>query len=283
MTQQSWTLLSLLRWTTGFFQEHEIETARLDAEVLLAHVLGMKRLDLYLAFDQPVATADRASFRELVRRRAKDRTPVAYLTGVREFWSMPFRVSEDVLIPRPDTETLVRAAVELAPRRVVELGTGSGCVSAALARELPEAEIVAIECSDAALAVATRNLEALELGGRVKLVQSADLSGLGGGFDLIISNPPYIPEADLATLQPEVRCEPQLALDGGPDGLRVIREIAAQAPDCLKRPGFVALEIGIGQASAVEQVLRDSGADEVAIIQDLAGVDRVIQAVFREN
>ncbi len=283
MTQQSWTLLSLLRWTTGFFQEHEIETARLDAEVLLAHVLGMKRLDLYLAFDQPVATADRASFRELVRRRAKDRTPVAYLTGVREFWSMPFRVSEDVLIPRPDTETLVRAAVELAPRRVVELGTGSGCVSAALARELPEAEIVAIECSDAALAVATRNLEALELGGRVKLIQSADLSGLGGGFDLIISNPPYIPEADLATLQPEVRCEPQLALDGGPDGLRVIREIAAQAPDCLKRPGFVALEIGIGQASAVEQVLRDSGADEVAIIQDLAGVDRVIQAVFREN
>jgi release factor glutamine methyltransferase len=159
-----------------------VPSPRLDAELLLAHVLELRRMDLYLAFDQPVSAADRARYRELVRRRAKERWPVSYLTGAREFWSMTFRVTPDVLIPRPETETLVRVAADLKPRRLVELGVGSGCVSAALARELPDAELVAVDCSPAALEVARQNLLSLGFGDRVRLIEASGLAGLDGPF-----------------------------------------------------------------------------------------------------
>jgi len=274
--------MDLVRWTTEFFKQHDVPSPRLDAELLLAHVLDLKRMDLYLAFDQPVAAADRARYRELVRRRAKERWPVAYLTGTREFWSMEFRVTPDVLIPRPETETLVRVAVDLKPRRVAELGVGSGCVSAALARELPDAEIVAIDCSAAALEVARQNLMALGFGERVSLVEANGLDGLEGPFDLVVSNPPYVQAGEIDGLAPELRHEPRIALDGGPDGLYALRRLCAEASERLERPGYLALEIGFGQADAVEELLRNAGAADVTRFADLAGITRVVLGRFLE-
>jgi release factor glutamine methyltransferase len=274
--------MDLVRWTADFFKQHGVPSARLDAELLLAHTLGAKRMDLYMTFDQPVEDAERARFRELVRRRAKERCPVAYLTETREFWSLPFRVTPDVLIPRPETELLVRTAVDLKPRRVVELGVGSGCVSAALARELPELEIVAIDCSAAALEIARENLARHGVLERVSLVEASGLSGLSGPFDLVVSNPPYVPAGELAGLAPELGHEPRLALDGGADGLDVVRRICAEAPELLERPGWLVLEIGAGQAGAVGELLRAAGAAEVETYDDLAGITRVIAGRFAE-
>ena len=283
MSAEDWKLMDLVRWTADFFKKHDVPSPRLDAEILLAHVLDMKRMDLYLGFDQPVSEADRARFRELVRRRAKERWPVAYLTGVREFWSMPFRVTPDVLIPRPETETLVRVVADLKPRRIVELGVGSGCVSAALARELPDVEITAVDCSGAALEVARQNLASLGFGERVQLVLASGLASLEGPFDLVVSNPPYIEAADIDRLAPELRHEPRVALDGGPDGLHTVRCLCAEAPALLERPGWVALEIGFGQADAVQELLRGAGAAEVQVFADLAGIPRVVLGRFLES
>jgi len=282
MSAEEWKLMDLVRWTTEFFKQHDVPSPRLDAELLLAHVLDVKRMDLYLAFDQPVAAVDRARYRELVRRRAKERWPVAYLTGVREFWSMSFRVTPDVLIPRPETETLVRVVVDLKPRRIAELGVGSGCVSAALARELPDAQIVALDCSPAALEVARQNLASLGFGERVALVEASGLAGLEASFDLVVSNPPYVRELELDGLAPELRHEPRVALDGGPDGLHAVRRLCAEAPAVLERPGYLVLEIGFGQAEAVEELLRAAGAAAVETFPDLAGIPRVILGRFLE-
>jgi len=280
---EEWKLMDLVRWTTEFFKKHELASPRLDAELLLAHVLELSRMGLYLAFDQPVAVADRTRYRELVRRRAKERWPVAYLTGVREFWSMEFRVTPDVLIPRAETETLVRVALDLKPRRILELGVGSGCVSAALARELPQAEIVAVDCSPAALEVARENLARLGYGERVALIEASSLVGIEGPFDLVVSNPPYVQAGDLDGLAPELRHEPRIALDGGADGLDALRRLCLEAPALLERPGALALEIGLGQAEAVEALLRARGAGSVETFSDLAGIQRVILGRFLET
>jgi release factor glutamine methyltransferase len=278
-----WTLMQFVRWTADFFKQHGVPQPRLDAELLLAHVLGSSRMDLYLAFDKPLAEADRARYRELVRRRAKERVPVAYLTERREFWSLPFRVTPDVLIPRPETETLVRVAVDLKPARALEIGVGSGCIAAALARELPSLEIVACDVSPAALELARENLAALGVLDRVALVEAGDLGLVPGGFDLVLSNPPYIASAELAGLAPELRHEPRVALDGGPDGLDVIRQLCAEAPASLARPGAIAFEVGAGQAPAVTELLRATGAAEVESFEDLAGIARVVLGRYAES
>jgi len=277
------TAAALLGAATDRLAAAGIDTARLDAELLLAHVLDVKRMDLYLAFDQPVAEGDRARYRELVRRRAKERWPVAYLTGVREFWSMPFRVSPDVLIPRPETELLVKVALDLKPARVLEIGVGSGCISGALARELPSVEIVASDVSPAALALARQNLQALGVVDRVTLIEAKNLDQVAGSFDLVVSNPPYVQSGELAGLQPELHHEPRLALDGGPDGLDVIRQLCAEAPARLSRPGAIAIEVGAGQAPAVAELLRATGAAEVESFQDLAGIPRVVLGRYAES
>ncbi|HTO68662.1 MAG TPA: peptide chain release factor N(5)-glutamine methyltransferase [Myxococcota bacterium] len=282
MSAAEWNRMELVRWTADFFRQHGVAQPRLDAEVLLAHVVGGTRLDLYMAFDRPLEEAERARYRELVRRRAKERVPVAYLTGVREFWSLPFRVTPDVLIPRPETETLVRAALDEKPARVLELGVGSGCISAALARELPNAELVAVDVSPRALDVARENLAALALTDRVELLLADGLRDVAGRFDLVVSNPPYVARAELAGLAPEVRHEPVLALDGGEDGLDVIRRICTEAPERLERPGVLALEVGAGQAAEVEALLRRSGASSVQVANDLAGIPRVVLGRYGE-
>ena len=278
--QQVWTPLELVRWTGEYFRTHGVESPRLDAELLLAHVLGARRIDLYLRFDQPLQAEERAVYRELVRRRARERVPVAYLTGTREFWSRPLRVTPDVLIPRPETEGLVQLAAKLAPRRAADIGTGSGAIALALALELPEVEITAVDVSEAALAVARENLAAHGVAERVTLRCGRGLAPLEGRFDLIASNPPYVPSAELDGLAPELRHEPRLALDGGPDGLDVIRELAAAAREKLVPGGHLVLEIGADQGARTSELLSAAGAAHVEVQPDLAGRDRVVLARF---
>ena len=276
MSGRVWTALDLVRWTTGYFKEHGIPSPRLDAEVLLAFVLSVERIELYTAFERPVESAERERFRELVRERAQKRRPVAYLTGVREFWSRTFRVDESVLIPRPDTETLVREAVAREPRRILEVGVGSGAVCGALALELPEAEIVGTDISESALEIARGNLASLGVAERCEL-RRADLVS-GGDFDVLVSNPPYVPTAELAGLEPEVLHEPRAALDGGADGLDVIRRLVEAAPKVLRRGGWLLLEIGAGQGSRVGALMEAAGFENTALCLDLAGVERVAAA-----
>ncbi len=276
MSDRVWTPLDLVRWTTGYFKENGVPSPRLDAEVLLAFVLQVERIELYTAFERPVEPAERERFRELVRERAQKRRPVAYLTGVREFWSRTFRVDESVLIPRPDTETLVREAVAREPRRILEVGVGSGAVCGALALELPEAEIVGTDISESALEIARENLASLGVAERCEL-RRADLVS-GGDFDALVSNPPYVPTAELAGLDPEVLHEPRSALDGGADGLDVIRRLVEAAPKVLRPGGWLLLEIGAGQAPRVSALLEASGFEDTVLCLDLAGVERVAAA-----
>jgi len=278
-TPATWTPLALVKWTTDYFSKAEIASPRLDAEVLLAHALGCRRLDLYLQFDRPVEARERTVYRELVQRRARERVPVALLIGEREFWSHSFRVSPDVLIPRPETELLVEQAAKLQPDSVLDFGTGSGNIIVSLALELPQLRGVAVDRSRSALEVARDNLMRHGLDKRIQLLQADRLDGLGTGFDVIVSNPPYIPTADLASLEPELRHEPRLALDGGADGLDVVRPLLAQAPACLRPGGRLLLEIGAGQAAAVVGLAEGLGAS-ASVHRDLAGIERVVCLSF---
>jgi release factor glutamine methyltransferase len=283
--RKTWRVLDLLRWTTEHFASKGIETARLDAELLLGFALGVDRLRLYLEFEKPVTEEERARFRALVRRRGEERVPVAYLTGRREFWSLPLAVTPDVLIPRPDTETLVAAVLSRIPHRdtpiaVLDLGTGSGAIALALAKERPEAQVTATDLSDAALAVARKNAEALGLADRVRFA-SGDLFGAVAGerFDVVVSNPPYVPEADTAGLAPELRHEPALALFAAGDGTALLRRIAAEAPAHLAPGGLLALELAPARAGDVTQCLREAGFEELARHRDLAGHVRAVSAL----
>lgn len=208
---------------------------------------------------------------------------MAYLTEEREFWSLRFRVTPDVLTPRPETEGVVEAAVALRPSLVVDAGTGSGAIACSLALELPESRIFAIDRSVAALRVARENAARLGLDGRIRFIASAWLSALGEPVDLIAANPPYVPSGELQSLPPEVRHEPRVALDGGPDGLDAIRALIREAPLHLRRPGAIVLEVGPGHAAAVEGLLRDAGAGQVEIRKDLAGMERVVVGRFSEG
>jgi release factor glutamine methyltransferase len=284
--RKTWTVLDLLRWTTERFAAKGIETARLDAELLLAFALGVDRLRLYLDFEKPVVEEERARFRALVRLRGEQRVPVAHLTGVREFWSLPLAVTPDVLIPRPDTETLVEAVLARRPERgvaraVLDLGTGSGAIALALAKEWPEAQVTATDVSDAALAVARKNAEALGLADRVRFA-SGDLFApvAGERFEVIVSNPPYVAEADATDLAPELRHEPALALFAPGDGTGLLRRIAAAAPAHLAAGGLLALELAPAQAGDVTQCLGEAGFEQLAQHRDLAGRVRAVSALL---
>jgi release factor glutamine methyltransferase len=278
-------VLELLRWTTQHFAAKGIDTARLDAELLLAFALGVDRLRLYLDFEKPVLDEERARFRALVRRRGEERVPVAYLTGVREFWSLSLAVTPDVLIPRPDTETLVEAVVarlarRAAPLAVLDLGTGSGAIALALAKEWPEAQVTATDLSDAALAVARKNAETLGLADRVRFASGDGFAAVAEEcFDVIVSNPPYVPEADAAGLAPELGHEPALALFAPGDGSALLRRIAREAPARLAPGGLLALELAPAQAADVTQCLREAGFEQLAEHRDLAGRVRALSAL----
>lgn len=273
-----WTVLKVLQWTAGYFRERGIEGGRLDAELLLSDTLKLDRVGLYLNYDRPLSALELETFRAAVGRRAK-REPLQYIRGEAEFWSLPFTVSPAVLIPRPDTEVLVEEALKRISGtcRVLDVGTGSGAIAIAIADERPEAKVEAVDLSPEALTVARGNAERNGVADRVALRQG-DLRQLtGADYDLVVSNPPYIPSADLAGLMPEVReFEPLLALDGGKDGLYAYRLLAAQAATLLKPGGWLLLEVGIGQAEAVAGLMQTAGLVEIFTRADYAGVARVV-------
>jgi release factor glutamine methyltransferase len=253
---------------------------RADAEVLLAHALRSTRTGLVARANEVLPAAARDSFRTLVARRAT-RVPVAHLTGTREFWSLDLEVNAHVLVPRPETELLVEVTRRLAPgaEAVLDCGTGSGAVAAALAAELPRARVVATDRSRAALGVARRNLTRLAPG--VVLACGDWLSMLRpDSFDVVVANPPYVPDDVIPTLDPEVcEYEPPLALAGGADGLDALRSLVAQAPDVLRPRGWLVLEMGIGQSVAMAEAVRRRDAyDATQVVPDAAGIERVLAA-----
>jgi release factor glutamine methyltransferase len=284
----AWTTLSVLDWTTQRFTDAGIAAARLEAQLLLAHVLRCSRVQLYTAFDKPLAETELAGYRELIKRRLGGE-PVAYLLGEQEFWALPFHVDASVLVPRPDTETLIEVARALrpdpaAPCRVLDLCTGSGAIAISLAKELPGAQVIATEVSPEAAAVARRNAERNAVADRVE-VRVGDLFGpvAGERFDLIVANPPYIATAVIATLAPEVRREPLVALDGGPDGLAFYDRICADARAHLLPGGAIVLEHGYDQAEPVRARLEAAGFQQVTLVRDLGKNPRVTSGVLPDT
>lgn len=276
-------IAKLLRETASKLEAAGIPTPRLDAEVLLAHVLGCERLQLPLRRDDALSPEQVASYEALVAERLS-RKPVSHILGEREFWSLKFKVSNAVLTPRPDSETLIAAVLERlqpfnAPWRLLDIGTGSGCLIGALLSELPNAWGCGIDISPAAVEVAAENIRNLGLASRCDIIEGDLFAPLEGErFDVIISNPPYIESAEIAVLDPEVsRFEPLGALDGGPDGLNYYRRIADRAHHHLSRGGFMALEIGASQGAQVVQLLSKTWSN-VDLLPDLEQRDRVVIA-----
>jgi release factor glutamine methyltransferase len=274
---EPWTILKVLNWTKGYLAEKGVENARLEAEWLLSAALGLDRVGLYVNFEKPLSPDELASIRGMVGRRAK-REPLQYILGNQEFMGLEFRVTPGVLIPRNDTETLVQEAMNRAgtAKRVLDIGAGSGCIAVALAKLLPLAEVVAVDSSGAALVVARENAE--HNGVTVRFVSGSLFEPfIGNRFDLIVSNPPYIPTAELAGLQPEVsQFEPKGALDGGPDGLDYYRLIVPAAPEYLTPGGWLMVEVGVGQAGPVQELFAHAGFREIFTARDLGGIERVV-------
>lgn len=259
---------------------------RLDARLLLAGVLGVDRATLYARCGQALTTAERAAFDRLIARR-RDRVPVSRLLGRREFWSLEFAITDDVLDPRPDSETLVEAALAGMPDRsaalrLVDLGTGSGCLLLALLSELPRAFGIGVDLCPAAARVAARNAVALGLAGRAAFAVGDWLAMLDGRFDLIVANPPYIAAGEIDALAPEVaNGDPRLALSGGADGLAAYRAIVPQAAAALNPGGRLVLECGLGQAGAIAGLLAAAGFSDLENRRDLGGIQRCITAMKR--
>ena len=270
-------LLEVLRGAENYLAERGVENPRLNAEHLLAHALELKRMELYLQFDRQLTEAERAPLRETVKRRGA-REPLQHILGTAEFHGRTFACDKRALIPRPETEQLVEIALEIvkgktAPR-ILDIGTGSGVIAITLAIELPAAEIHAIDFSADALALAVANAERHELVERVCFHQADLLPPDESKFDLIVANLPYIPTAEIAALSPEVRHDPLAALDGGPDGLDLIRRLIDAAPDRLPPHGALLLELGAGQADAVNTLLADRKFRDISVRSDYQNIPR---------
>ena len=339
-----WTVRRVLIWTQQRFAQSGLHSPRLDAEILLSHSLGKSRVGLYTSFEQPLVDQELSDFKLLIRRRLAGE-PVAYLTGQREFYSLPLHVTPAVLIPRPETELLVEEALRLidaakAPPplgntpdeespdgevqsvavpgvpltvlydpeptlssdsgetepssvaesvvvagpaermspslTVVDVGTGSGAIALAVKHERPSIRMIAVDRSPEALEIATRNAATLQL--EIEFRQGDLLSVLGtdDSPDLVLANLPYIPTAEIAGLSKDVQSEPRMALDGGTDGLALVERLVAMTPGRLRPGGSILLEIGAGQSTSVERLLRSAGFAEVHSLRDLAGIERVV-------
>ena len=285
---QPWTVRRVLEWTTGHLKKHGSDTPRLDAEILLAHARGCQRIQLYTQFDEPLSDAIRGTMRELVQRRAKAE-PVAYLVGQREFFSLSFRVSRDVLIPRPDTETLVIEIVDAAKGaekpKILDICTGSGCVAIAVAKNLKSAVVTGTDISPAAVVIALQNAVRNGVQDRVEILESDLFAAVPAGtkFDIIASNPPYIPTHEIDQLDAEVaKHEPRLALDGGIDGLMIIRRIIETAPNYAAKNGMLLLEFSPEQSQQLVSMLEGAGRyEQIEVRKDLGHRPRVIRARFR--
>jgi len=290
-TGGAWTVRRILEWTSGFFTRKSVDAPRLSAELLLAHVLNVPRIKLYTDYERVLAERDLAAFRALVQR-AGEQEPIAYLTGKAYFFNLEFEVGPGVLIPRPDTETLVENVLQLARNtpgfeapRVLDLCTGSGCIAAAIAQRLKNAVVTAIDKSEKAVAIARRNVERLGLNVRITVEQGDLYEPLSrmvdvAPFNLIVSNPPYVPTSHMERLDRNVRdYEPPEALNGGIDGLVLHRQILEGAAERLLPDGRIYLEIGWEQGSASrEAASHHAEFDDVRVLKDYAGHDRVLTA-----
>ena len=286
MSAETWTIGRLLNWTKEYLAKHGSDSPRLDAEVLLAHVRGCERISLYTAFDEPASEEVKTAFRALVKRRAEG-APVAYLVGQREFFSLPFRVTPAVLIPRPETEFVVLAMLDRAktittsPLRIADVGTGSGVLAICAAKRLPQAEITAIEQSAEALVVAQENAEALGVSPRINFVESDLFANVPEDvqFQLIVSNPPYIKTGEAESLPRDVRqYEPAAALFAGETGTEVIDRLVAQAQSRLVTGGVLICEISPQLRPQIEQLFANNSAWRgLKFHKDLAGLDRAFE------
>lgn len=277
---ETWTILKMLAWCTDFFSKKGIDSSRLDAELLLSHSLGLKRLDLYLQFERPLTEIELKNFKALLLRRA-EREPLAYITGQKEFWSLTFKSRSPILIPRPDTELVIEVVKKkISPQSILDIGTGSGVLAVTLAREFSESKVVAIDILDEALSLAKENAQNLNVSDRIDLRKCDFLKEeVGGAFDLIVSNPPYIRKDEIKSLAPEiVKFESPLALDGGDDGLDFYRIISERAKKMLTPEGFVVVEIGDDQGGVVKDLFLKAGFKNVEVAKDYAGHDRVMSA-----
>lgn len=274
---ETWTILKVLNWTKGYLAEKGVENARLEAEWLLCDALSLDRVGLYLNFDKPLLDSELAALRKMVSRRAQ-REPLQHILGTQEFMGLDFTTTAAALIPRHDTEILVTEALKATPEAqdILDIGAGSGCVAIALARNLPGSTVIAIDIDPDALELARGNAD------RNAVTVDFRLGSLfepvaGCRFDLIVSNPPYIPSADIETLQPEVRLfEPRTALDGGADGLDFFRAIIPAAPGHLKPGGWLMLEVGAGQAESVTELFTRCGFSAIFAAKDHGGILRVV-------
>lgn len=286
MTEQVWTLRDALRWTTEFFERRDVLPARLNAERLLSAATGLSRVELYAYHDRPLSAEERAIYRSFIERRSAGE-PLQYLTGEVPFRHIVLRVHPGVFIPRPETEVLVDAGLEalreagLDAPVVVDLCTGSGAVAASVAHEIPGARVFATEIVPETAAAARANVERLGLSDRVTVL-GGDLfaplpAELLGGVDLVLSNPPYVPSADLPDLPEEVRAfEPLVALDGGPDGLDVARRIMAEAPRWLRPGRLLAMELDQSRTNGAAEVMAQ-WYEGIRVRRDLAGRDRIVE------
>jgi release factor glutamine methyltransferase len=281
----TWTVGKIIDWTTGHLKKHGSESPRLEAEILLAHARGCPRIQLYVQYNELLTDDQRTAMRDLVKRRAQAE-PVAYLVGHREFFALDFRVTPDVLIPRPETETLVLqsiAAVKSIPNaRILDMGTGSGCIAVATAVNVPAASVTAVDISSQALDVAKDNASRHAVAERIRFLEGDLFAPLSTDdqFDLIVSNPPYVADGEMETLPADIRRhEPALALKAGQQGLDVISRLVAEAPSRLAPGGSLLIEISPEQAPAVTGLVHASGKFESPrTIKDSGGLERVVMA-----
>jgi release factor glutamine methyltransferase len=278
------TVLEVLQSTAGYFQKHNIDSPRLNAEHLLAHVLGRKRIDLYLEFERRLPESELMPLRELVKRRGSGE-PLQHLIGTVEFCGRSFRCDKRALVPRPETEQLVELLIshfksEIAYSRMIDVGTGSGVIALTLAAEFPKAEIVGADISEDALMLARENAERLGLADRVRLLRSNLLDSVQPGFDLIVANLPYVSTEDRKNLSREVLHDPEVALFAGALGDELVRQLITQAPSWLRPAGMLAMEIGIGQSETVVALLAEKNYRDIWTEKDYSGVIRFLFARY---
>ncbi len=276
------TVLEVLQATTAFFKKHDIENPRLNAEHLLAHVLGRKRIELYLDFERKLTETELGPLRELVKRRSEGE-PLQHLLGTVEFCGQVFLCDKRAMVPRPETEELVellKSEIQDPKSEILDVGTGSGVIALSLAAEFPEARILAVDVSDDALALAQENAIRLDLSDRVQFLKSRLLETIAGPFDLIVANLPYISTQDRRTLSREVLRDPEIALFAGPQGDELVRELINRAPTRLRPGGMLALEIGLGQRDALLSALAEKNYRDICSKNDYNGVTRFLFARY---
>ena len=289
MKKKTWTILQMLHWTAEYLDKKGIEHGRLNAERMLGHALGKRRLELYLEYDRPLAPNELSAYKTLLRERTNG-LPLQYVLGETEFFSLPFSVRPPVLIPRPETEILVQTALDRlrrmeGPLAVADVGAGSGNIAVALASNFDTLTIYATDCSAEAIALAKENARRNRVSDSITflcgdLTSPLEPLSLSNGLHAILSNPPYVRTDEWNVLPPEIRDhESRTALDGGPDGLHFYRRLAACIVRYLTPKGFLAVEVGDGQSEAVQEILRsESSLSEIEVIEDLNGIARVIIA-----